>query len=91
MSELTQEQKNKYIKLLEELGAVQTCPRCGKDSFFLYDYISNPKSNLRLVDIYREESKIPSIIVVCENCGFISQHAIGVLEKSIEAKQNKLG
>jgi len=90
MKELTQEQKSKIIAVLTELGAVQGCPRCGNDSFFLYDYIFNAKSKLRsaLADI--EEPKIPSIIVVCERCGFISQHAIGVLEKLIEEKQVKL-
>ena len=71
MKELSQEQKNKIIDVLTELGAVQGCPRCGNDSFYLYDYIFNPKSKLRLAD-FPEEPKIPSIVVICERCGFIS-------------------
>lgn len=86
--ELTELQKSKIIEVLDELGAVQTCPRCGNESFLLMDYIFDQKSPLRNY-LVPEEPKIPSIIVVCDRCGFISQHALAVLKKLIEEKQIK--
>ncbi|MFW6123273.1 MAG: hypothetical protein ACOC6L_03455 [Thermodesulfobacteriota bacterium] len=81
MQELTKEQKDKIIQVLTEMNAVQGCPRCGNDSFVLLDFFMN-KPNKRLIGV-PEEPIIPSIFVVCDKCGYISQHAIDILKDRI--------
>jgi predicted RNA-binding Zn-ribbon protein involved in translation (DUF1610 family) len=84
MQELTQEQKVKIIAALNELGAVHSCPRCGHDSFVLWDYILNqPRSALRL-----DPPNIPSVTVVCDRCGYICHHALAILQDFIAASDS---
>jgi len=79
MQDSTQDQKDKIIKVLTERGANLPCPRCGTKAFTLLDGYFN--------QIIQEEPKgivlggrtIPSIIIACKHCGYLSQHALGVL------------
>jgi ribosomal protein L37E len=79
MQDSTQDQKDKIIKVLTERGANLPCPRCGNNAFTLLDGYFN--------QIIQEEPKgivlggrtIPSIIIACKRCGYLSQHALGVL------------
>ncbi len=79
MPRLSDETRKEIIAALRRVGAENACSRCGHQKFSLMDgYFSQP---------IQEESgglviggpTVPSVVVVCDRCGFIAQHAIGVL------------
>lgn len=84
--------KAKIIKALEEKGATNPCPRCGRQKFAVIDgyFLQSIQKNLKGFSI--GGPAVPSIVAACANCGFISQHAIGALlqpsAKKDEAKEN---
>lgn len=73
------EERENIKKALEERGVKAPCPRCGNEKFFLTEGY--------FVQSLQDEAKgiviggpgLPSVVVVCTHCGFISQHALGVL------------
>ncbi|MCX8514660.1 MAG: hypothetical protein ORN24_03750 [Burkholderiales bacterium] len=76
---MTQDEKNKIAKTITERGALLPCPRCGKNQFTLADgYVNTPLQNA-LNEFIIGGPSIPSVAVICTNCGYISNHAIGVL------------
>lgn len=80
MSKLSNEQTKRIIKALEERGATRPCPRCGNKDFELSGgyFIQILQTEL---DTYKLGGpSIPSVVVVCTKCGYISQHALGILE-----------
>jgi ribosomal protein S27AE len=79
MQDLTQEQKDKIIKALVERGAKLPCPRCGNDTFTLLDGYFNEIIQSEPKGIVLGGRTVPSIAVACNRCGFLSQHALGVL------------
>lgn len=80
MEKLSQEQKKIIIKKLEEKGAKLPCPRCGSKQFTLLDgYFIQPIQSPISRSFVIGGPAVPSIVTACNNCGFISQHAIGVL------------
>jgi hypothetical protein len=76
---LTNEQKKLLKDQLLEKVKVLRCPMCKNESFTLADgYFSTPLQ--RSVSFYGLGGKaIPAIAIICDNCGFISQHAVGRL------------
>lgn len=79
LTPMSQEEKNNIVRILQEKGAVMPCPRCGKSQFTLADGYLNNSLQQDLNAITIGGPSIPSVAVVCTNCGYISQHAIGVL------------
>jgi ribosomal protein L37E len=79
MKELSQEQKNKIVKALEERGAKLPCPRCGNNAFTLLDGYFNQTIQTELKGIVIGGPSLPSVVIACNRCGFLSQHALGVL------------
>jgi ribosomal protein S27E len=80
---LSQETKNRIIEVLNTRlranGRAVQCPMCGHNNFAISDaYISNSLQD-DFQNIVLGGPSIPSIAVICTNCGFISQHALGVL------------
>jgi hypothetical protein len=79
MPEWSQERKDKIVKALTEKGVRLPCPRCGNQRFTLVDgYFSEPIQG-ELGGIVLGGPTIPSIVTICTQCGFISQHALGAL------------
>lgn len=78
MAVFSEEQQRTIIEALRSRGAIYPCPRCGNNEFNLIDgYISNQiQDNLWLS---RGVSGIPSVATYCTRCGYLSQHALGVL------------
>lgn len=76
---MTQAEKDNIVQVLNSKKAVLPCPRCGQNKFTLADgYLNSPlQQNLNGITI--GGPSIPSVAVVCTNCGYISQHALGVL------------
>ena len=79
MKTLSIEQKEKIIKALNERGAIQPCPRCGHKNFTILDGYFNQTIQTELKGMITGGPSIPSAVVVCDHCGFLSQHALGPL------------
>jgi ribosomal protein L37E len=79
MQDSTQSQKDAIIKALSERGANLPCPRCGNNAFTLLDGYFNQVIQDEPKGIVLGGRTIPSIVVACKRCGYLSQHAIGVL------------
>jgi hypothetical protein len=79
MQKMSPEQKQKIADALNLRKANHPCPRCGNNNFTLLDgYFSQPIQQ-DLKGIVLGGPSIPSAVVVCNQCGYMSQHALGVL------------
>lgn len=76
---LSESEKKEIINSLNKKGVRIHCPMCEHKNFIIADgYFNHPmQSNLEGVSF--GGPSIPTIAIVCSNCGFISQHALGVL------------
>jgi hypothetical protein len=79
MPDSNQDQQDKIIKALADRGAKLPCPRCGNDAFTLLDGHFNQIIQDEPKGIVLGGRTIPSIIIACKRCGYLSQHALGVL------------
>jgi len=76
---LTREQKEKIkIELSKKLPSL-TCPICQKQGFTIANgyFLNSMQGDLTSINLVGEA--IPAIGIICKNCGFISQHALGAL------------
>lgn len=80
MQEIPKEQKDKIVKALLDHRAVLPCPRCGNNNFNLIGGYVNSIIQTELTGgMVIGGPVVPSVIIVCDRCGFMSQHAIGKL------------
>lgn len=77
-SELSEERKREIISRLQERGVNKACPMCGRGQWSLMGgYFNHPLQTQ--LDGLKLSKSVPSVIVICNHCGFISQHALGTL------------
>lgn len=77
---MDEDKKKEIIKLLKERGAIAACPRCGNKNFALIDgYLNTSFGKEIAAGIVISGASLPSVAIVCSNCGFVSQHALGAL------------
>jgi hypothetical protein len=75
---LTEEQKAKIIKALQDRGAVLPCGRCGNNNFSLSEgLVTNLLGDGKNFTL--GGPAIPSVLLICTRCGAMYQHAVGVL------------
>ena len=55
------------------------CPRCASTEFSVADGYLNQTIQGELSGVVIGGPSIPSALIVCTNCGFMSQHALGAL------------
>jgi len=79
MKELSKEEKEKIIKVLDERGAKLPCPRCGNTNFTLLDGYFNQTIQTEMKGMVIGGPSVPSAVVACSRCGYLSQHALGAL------------
>jgi len=79
MQESSQENKQRIIKALEERGAKLPCPRCGNNNFTLLDGYFNQTIQPEANGIVIGGPSILSVVVACNQCGYLIQHALGIL------------
>jgi hypothetical protein len=82
MTEL--ERQDKIIDVFSRKGANKPCPRCGKNSFAIIEEYITLAIQKDLNNIVIGGPSIPAAVAICNNCGYISLHAlgaIGLLEK----------
>ena len=76
---LTKEQKDKIKVAFDSKIQSLTCPMCQNKSFVMADGYFNNTMQEDFSALIVGGQSIPTIGVICTNCGFVSQHAIGVL------------
>ena len=72
-------EKEEIIEQLLKKGVDRPCPRCGNDAITLVDGFFNQTVQDDASDFVIGGASIPTIVTACTNCGFLSQHALGVL------------
>jgi len=77
---LTNEKKKILKDRIEERIDTFSCPMCHNDDFIIGDGYFINVLNDNLSKLTLEGKGIPTIPIICKNCGFISQHALGMLE-----------
>ena len=82
---MDQFRKRDLIALLTEKGATEPCPRCKNPQFELLGEAAIPfeeedQSFFKpIAPVAPKLSAIPVIILACNNCGYITYHAEGIL------------
>lgn len=70
-------------RLQKKFNSGMRCPMCGGSRFQLVNgfFLNGVQKDMNSFQVGGES--IPTVAVVCVNCGFLSQHAIGVLDPEI--------
>jgi len=76
---LTQEQKQAIVDVLKKRGVPAACPMCRQNNWTVGDGYLAPIIQPDLHAMALGGQSIPSALLVCTNCGFMSQHALGIL------------
>jgi hypothetical protein len=71
---ISADDKHRIITALKARGA-GSCPRC-RDSQWTVSEYSRIEVQSTMDRNSLERTTIPAIMIVCEHCGFISQHAL---------------
>ena len=79
MGKLSEQDKKKIIKAMQDRGATKPCPRCGNGNFTLLDGYFNQTIQMELTGMVIGGPSVPSAVIACSRCGYLSQHALGVL------------
>ena len=70
-----------FIKALVTKGVRMPCPRCGNQNFAVVaESIIFIQSNPAVLSI--GGPSIPTVVIVCDKCGYVTQHAKLVLENT---------
>jgi predicted RNA-binding Zn-ribbon protein involved in translation (DUF1610 family) len=72
-------EKQKISQKLFEKNVKTQCPMCGHNKFILTDGYFNHSVQANTNNISIGGPSVPTIAIICSNCGFVSQHAIGIL------------
>lgn len=76
---ISNEDKQKIAEELKERNTKMICPMCGNKHFVMAEgYFANAIQD-NVASFSLGGKNIPTIPIICSNCGFISQHALGVL------------
>ena len=78
---ISNEEKQKIVLELSKRinsGEIK-CPMCGNKHFIIADGYFNTIMQDSLNGIVLGGPSIPSIPIICNRCGFISSHALGIL------------
>lgn len=78
---ITPEEKQRIVRKLNERFRSNglKCPMCGNNHFILGDGYFNAVIQEDIKSFHIGGSTIPSIPIICDRCGFISSHALGIL------------
>ena len=78
---MSPEQKKEIIDVLVNRIPNISCPMCHGKSFTIAEgYVVNQLQDDFKSLVISGEKLIPSVYMICTNCGFVSQHALGVLD-----------
>jgi hypothetical protein len=71
---ISADDKHRIVAALKARGA-GTCPRC-RDSQWTVSEYSRIEVQATMERNTSEGTTIPAVMIVCEHCGFIAQHAL---------------
>jgi hypothetical protein len=71
---ISADDKHKIVAALKARGA-GSCPRC-RDSQWTVSEYSRIEVQATMDRHSAERTTIPAVMIVCEHCGFIAQHAL---------------
>jgi hypothetical protein len=68
------------LAALERVGARNPCPRCSNSQFMLLPGYFNQTIQPELAGgLVIGGPSLPTVVLICSRCGYLSQHALGVL------------
>lgn len=77
---MSKSKQEEIIKILEERGATRPCPRCDHKNFSILDGYFNHSVQTSIEDgMVLGGQSVPIVVIICKNCGYLSQHAVGAL------------
>ena len=76
---LRDEEKKRIVTILNQRIELLQCPICRKGHFALIDGYASCSINEDYHTLNLGGRMIPYVMLVCDNCGFISHHALGTL------------
>lgn len=76
---MDQKTKDDIARRLTEKGATLPCPRCGKLEFIVIDGYFNQTLQDQFQGMVIGGPSVPSAVIACSHCGYMSQHALGAL------------
>jgi hypothetical protein len=84
---------DEFLAFLKEREVQEACPRCNKYDWTT-DLADNPKVKLP-VGTWSGPARgpgwhVPALRLVCDNCGFIALHALGIVIQWREQKRARL-
>lgn len=75
---ISTEERTRIVERIRERGALRACPQCGKDEWTVPSYsaaqLESKPDYLNLMGPH-----IGTVIMFCNNCGFLSQHSLALL------------
>ena len=80
MSTMSQDQRKNILDALARANANQPCPRCEQRQLSLADgYAVNHLQQEPRNVVIGGDNRLASIVLICNGCGYIAQHALTVL------------
>jgi hypothetical protein len=76
---LTESDKQEIIDRIRQRAPSIRCPMCQQNSFSLVDGYFRSTLQKTINSLTLDGPGVPSAAIICSTCGFISQHALGVL------------
>jgi hypothetical protein len=73
---LTSDQKQQIVDRLQELGATLPCPRCTTTSFSLVNELAVVPVHPQVGGSPLDGLALPAVLLMCNQCGFLSYHAL---------------
>jgi len=82
---IDRQRQEEIIKALESKKVIQPCPRCRNLQFEVVGESLIPLHEPKGSSWWATAPEIPVVLVSCTNCGYMAQHATGVLGLSRRA------
>ena len=79
MNNTMNERQKEFVDVFNSKGANKPCPRCGKNSFAIIEEYITLSIQKDLNNIVIGGPSIPTAAAICNNCGYISLHALGAI------------
>ncbi len=76
---ISDDDKKKIIDELISRGGNKPCSRCGESNFTILDGYFAHTIQTELKNVKLGGTTVPVAVIVCKNCGAISEHSLGIL------------
>lgn len=80
MAVFSKEFADEALKRLKAKNALGPCPRCTEEKFQMLEGFVTPPVVLNTKITISLQKTMPSVVLICKNCGFSSFHSIGLLK-----------